>query len=162
MQELSNDYRDDILSSEMNGKRRYNMIHNDDGTVSFEDVTEYDQTGDDFNAGLINAITSNINELISVSQTKSLIDVLSASFTVPNNNEYVEATVSIAVPEGTKEVVPIMMSTQGEPIFVHTPSSFPLGTIKDNNFTLTLAFNSKDAKSSTDVDYIFLCIGTNY
>lgn len=161
MQELSNDYRDDILSSEMNGKRRYNMIHNDDGTVSFEDVTEYDQTGDNFNAGLINAITSNINELIPVLQTKSLIDVLSASFTVPNNNEYVEATVSIAVPEGTKEVVPIMMSTQGEPIFVNA-ISYPWGTIEGNNYTMTLAFNSKDAKSSTDVDYIFLCIGTNY
>lgn len=161
MQELSNDYRDDILSSEMNGKRRYNMIHNDDGTVSFEDVTEYDQTGDDFNAGLINAITSNINELIPVLQTKSLIDVLSASFTVPNNNEYVEATVSIAVPEGTKEVVPIMMSTQGEPIFVNA-ISYPWGTIEGNNYTMTLAFNSKDAKTSTDVDYIFLCIGTNY
>lgn len=161
MQELNNDYRDDILSSGMNGKRRYNMIHNDDGTVSFEDVTEYDQTGDDFNAGLINAITSNINELIPVLQAKSLIDVLWASFTVPNNNEYVEATVSIAVPEGTKEVVPIMISTQGEPIFIYA-LSFPLGTISDNNYTLTLAFNSKDAKSSTNVDYIFLCIGTNY
>ena len=41
---LPTNFKDDVLASAMGGKRRYNMIHNGDGTVSFEDVTEYSTT----------------------------------------------------------------------------------------------------------------------
>lgn len=44
---LKTDYKDDIYS----GKRRYRMIQNDDGTVSFDDVTDYTQDGDIYSAG---------------------------------------------------------------------------------------------------------------
>ena len=46
----------------MGGKRRYNLIQNDDGTYSLEDVTEYTQTGSDFGAGQINATNQAVNE----------------------------------------------------------------------------------------------------
>ena len=36
-------FKDDILKENMNGKRRFKMIQNTDGTVSFEDVTDYTQ-----------------------------------------------------------------------------------------------------------------------
>lgn len=55
---LKTDYKDDIPKTE---NRRYQMIHNDDGTVSFVDVTEYTQVGDTFGAGDINATNESVN-----------------------------------------------------------------------------------------------------
>lgn len=61
-QTLPVNFKDDILASSMGGKRRYNLIQNDDGTYSFEDVTEYTQTGSDFGAGQMNATNQAVNE----------------------------------------------------------------------------------------------------
>ena len=61
-QTLPVNFKDDILASSMGGKRRYNLIQNDDGTYSLEDVTEYTQTGSDFGAGQINATNKAVNE----------------------------------------------------------------------------------------------------
>ena len=61
-QTLPINFKDDILASSMSGKRRYNLIQNDDGTYSLEDVTEYTQTGSDFGAGQINATNQAVNE----------------------------------------------------------------------------------------------------
>lgn len=59
---LSTDFKDDILSESMGGKRRWVMIDNGDGTVSFEDATTYDQTGSAFGQATLNAITRAVNE----------------------------------------------------------------------------------------------------
>lgn len=59
---LKTDYKEDILASG-NTKRKYNMITNDDGTVSFEDVTDYEQTGDTFGAADINNTNTEIQNL---------------------------------------------------------------------------------------------------
>lgn len=59
---LREDYRDDILDTSKNTKRKYNMLSNADGTVSLEDVTEYTQNGDDFSSNDVNAITKALNE----------------------------------------------------------------------------------------------------
>lgn len=61
-QTLPVNFKDDILSSSMGGKRRYNLIQNSDGTYSLEDVTEYTQTGSDFGAGQMNATNHAVNE----------------------------------------------------------------------------------------------------
>lgn len=53
---LKTNYKEDIFS----GNRKYNMINNGDGTVSFEDVTEYSQVGDTFGAADINATNDTI------------------------------------------------------------------------------------------------------
>ena len=53
---LKTDYLDDILNAEVNTRRKYNMIQNGDGTVSFEDVTVYSQEGSTFGAADINEI----------------------------------------------------------------------------------------------------------
>ena len=55
---LKTDYKDDIYS----GKRRYRMIQNDDGTVSFDDVTDYTQDGDIYSAGDVNATNKAVNQ----------------------------------------------------------------------------------------------------
>ena len=57
------DFRDDILSENMNNRRRYQMINNSDGTVSLVDVTEYEQVGSVFGQAQINAICAAVNGL---------------------------------------------------------------------------------------------------
>ena len=61
---LKTDYKNYIPSAAMNGRRRYRMINNDDGTVSFEDETEYSQVGDPFGAAVINETNRNVNEIL--------------------------------------------------------------------------------------------------
>lgn len=60
---LKNDYTDDVLDTSANTLRKYQMIQNDDGTVSFVDVTEYSQIGDSFGAADVNAIAEKVNDL---------------------------------------------------------------------------------------------------
>ena len=57
-------FKDDILGASMNGKRRYQLISNSDGTYSLEDVTEYTQEGSNFGAAQINATNTAVNESI--------------------------------------------------------------------------------------------------
>jgi len=58
---LKTDYKDDIPKTT---QRKYEMINNDDGTVSLKDVTEYTQVGDTFGAGDINKTNKAINDLL--------------------------------------------------------------------------------------------------
>lgn len=62
MADLKTNYKDDVLDTSKNEKRKFRMIQNDDGTVSFEDATEYTQQGDVFGAADINATNAKINE----------------------------------------------------------------------------------------------------
>ena len=62
MADLRTDYVDDILDTSTNERRKYRMITNDDGTVSFVDVTDYSQIGDSFGSNDLNAITNAVNE----------------------------------------------------------------------------------------------------
>lgn len=74
---LPTNYKNDVMSASMNNLRRYSMIHNDDGTVSFVDVTAYEQIGSDFGAAEINAM----NEAINASADKSLIPTKTSQLT---------------------------------------------------------------------------------
>lgn len=66
MAELKTTYTDDILDESANELRKYKMISNDDGTVSFIDVTEYSQVGDSFGAGDINLTNAEVNNRLQV------------------------------------------------------------------------------------------------
>lgn len=59
---LRTDYKDDILDLTQNTQRKYRMITNADGTVSFQDVTVYSQVGDSFGAFELNQIANVVNE----------------------------------------------------------------------------------------------------
>ena len=61
MADLRTDYKDDVLNINTNERRKYRMIPNADGTVSFEDVTDYVQNGDSFGSSDLNAITEWVN-----------------------------------------------------------------------------------------------------
>ena len=72
MADLKTNYVDDVLDSDKNQLRKYQMIHNDDGTVSFVDVTTYSQVGDNFSAIDINSTNIKVNENSSgISKNKS-------------------------------------------------------------------------------------------
>lgn len=60
------DYKNDILKPEMDGKRRYEMTENIDGSFTFEDVTEYEQVGSNIGAGDLNAINAEVNSRIRI------------------------------------------------------------------------------------------------
>lgn len=62
---LPTNFKDDILNTSVNSKRKYQMINNPDETVSFEDETDYTQEGSDFGAGQINATNDAINKIYS-------------------------------------------------------------------------------------------------
>ena len=62
---LKTDYKDDVLDASKNTRRKYQMIQNEDGTVSFVDVTEYSQVGDSFGSADINATNKAVGELYS-------------------------------------------------------------------------------------------------
>ena len=84
MANLKTDYKDDIIDSTQNIRRKFRMITNDDGTFSFEDVTDYLQYGDSFGALDLNAITNAImNECLKrtdvVDNTESTATDLPAS-----------------------------------------------------------------------------------
>ena len=58
---LPTNYQNEIINQQMANRRQYQIIENDNGTISFIDVTVYDQEGSLFDADDINAITSQIN-----------------------------------------------------------------------------------------------------
>lgn len=61
---LKTDYKDDIPAAGTN--RKYTMITNSDSTITLEDATEYQQTGDAFGAKDINATNIEVNKLESI------------------------------------------------------------------------------------------------
>lgn len=72
-------FKDDILKENMNGKRRFNMIQNSDGTVSFEDVTDYTQVGSTFGAAQINATNEAVNNAADASKIIDSLDTIKAN-----------------------------------------------------------------------------------
>lgn len=112
---LKTNYKEDVLATS-NAKRKYNMITNDDGTVSFEDVTNYDQIGDNFGAADINstnmAITNN-NEAIDalnlkIDEKESDYRILGVSYLAQAvfGSTFSEKTYTATVPSGTAQLIP--------------------------------------------------------
>lgn len=72
------DFKDDIMNSSMDGKRRYKLIQNSDGTYSLEDVTTYDQVGSNFGAGQMNATNAAVNAAADANKIIDDIDTIRA------------------------------------------------------------------------------------
>lgn len=72
-------FKDDILKENMNGKRRFKMIQNSDGTVSFEDVTDYTQVGSTFGAAQINATNEAVNNAADASKIIDSLETIKAN-----------------------------------------------------------------------------------
>ena len=67
MSDLRTDYADDILTGAMEGKRRYNIVASDGTIVAsnvyLQDMTSYEQVGDDYGADDINATNEAVNQI---------------------------------------------------------------------------------------------------
>lgn len=101
-QTLPTNFQDDVLN-EVNPKRKYKMIMNDDATVSFEDVTEYDQTGSNFGAAQVNETNTAVNE----SADKS--DIIDSTEDVLANTASGKIASALAV-KGLKDYTPMQPS----------------------------------------------------
>ena len=78
-QTLPTNYKDDVLATSMGKKRRYNIIQNDDGTISLEDATEYTQVGDNYGAAQLNATNQAVNESVDQAKIIDSLDDISAN-----------------------------------------------------------------------------------
>lgn len=78
---LPTDFQDDVLSESALNRRKYVMISNGDGTVSFEDVTDYFQRGSIFGAAQVNQTNEAVNN--SVGYEDIVDNLLSTSQTLP-------------------------------------------------------------------------------
>ena len=99
---LKTDYKDDGFA----GNRKYRMITNADGTMSFEDVTPYDPVGDSFGAKDINDTNMAINRLDHVTEVTLTAAGWSSSapytqtVSVAGITENDRPTVSLYLPDG--------------------------------------------------------------
>lgn len=78
---LPTDFKDDVLSEGALNRRKYVMISNGDGTVSFDDVTDYFQRGSTFGAAQVNQTNEAVNN--SVGYEDIVDNLLSASDSLP-------------------------------------------------------------------------------
>ena len=70
------DYKDDVLDTSQNSRRKYKMVNNSDGTISLEDATEYLQHGDAMTAEILNTIFTMLGGFTLVETTQSAYDAL--------------------------------------------------------------------------------------
>ena len=130
MADLKTDYKDDVLNTEVNDKRRYRMIQNEDGTVSFEDVTDYLTVGDDFGSAEVNKITGAINGL--------------------NNGLYQNTQGQFTLDNGLKMCWGITTDNTGVVVFPITFRSTPriTGMFKNSNESVIMTANVIDANTT--------------
>ena len=76
----------------MNGKRRWIITQNDDGTYTFEDATTYDQLGNTFGQAQVNEMNKAINE--SVDQARVIDDY--KTLAAVNQNGFVPGAKPVA------------------------------------------------------------------
>lgn len=60
---LKTDYKNDVLDTSKNTKRKYQQTTNSDGTISLDDVTVYSQEGSLLGANDINATNTEVNRI---------------------------------------------------------------------------------------------------
>lgn len=113
---MKTDYKNDILADSMNGLRRYEMINNDDGTVSFRDVSEYTQTGDGVTAGAMNSIGTHIEDIESFLRLGYHVREVSVPITLASAGKTFKTTVEIpSVSSGAsgKVFAPVFSAVKG-------------------------------------------------
>lgn len=95
MATLKTNYTDDVLNVSQNKLRKYQILNNDDGTISLIDVTDYTSVGSELTSNDINSITKQINSntdkigeadisAVGDGTTTGAISALNESLTVKN------------------------------------------------------------------------------
>lgn len=101
-------YVDDTLNSAMDGKRRYKVINNADGTISLEDVTTYDQVGSNFGASQLNTIGKAINESADSGKIIDDIDAIRAT----TQEGYIAGALALKAVDNSLKVERVVLATK--------------------------------------------------
>lgn len=104
MADLKTNYVDDVLDTTKNQLRKYQQIQNDDGTVSFVDVTEYKQVGTSFGAKDINDTNAAIND---VNGKLSKMEIIELTVTTGSGDSAGVAGVSKSMYPTAKAIIPL-------------------------------------------------------
>lgn len=126
-------FKDDVLASSMDGKRRYNMITNSDGTVSFEDVTTYSQEGSNFGSAQINNTNGAINTI-----NNNVLDTIEQISANTSSGKFAGALALKNVNNSLGGFTPIIDSTgkiTGYKTKVGADTVFPFSSVVNGTFT---------------------------
>ena len=100
---LKTDFKNDKFA----GKRKYAVTENGDGTVSFDDVTEYETVGDIYGATEVNASNSAINQNTDdIAQIKGIAEITLPLSGWSSSAPYTQ-TVSLAGIKSTDNPIPL-------------------------------------------------------
>lgn len=97
-QVLPVNFQDDVLNASMNGKRRYMLLQQDDGSYILNDVTNYDTEGSAFGAAQINATNQAVNQSVDKD------DVLNTSEEVEANVDEKKVTGALVTKQLISEI----------------------------------------------------------
>lgn len=122
MADLKTNYVDDVLDTTKNQLRKYKQIQNDDGTVSFVDVTEYTQVGTSFGAKDINDTNAAINDVNGK---------LSTEHTILYNNYFAaNVTNNITLNDDFKNYKTLFFVCNNGTAALYCPTIYPASYIK--------------------------------
>ena len=100
---LKTDFKNDKFA----GKRKYAVTENGDGTVSFDDVTEYETVGDIYGATEVNASNSAINQNTDdIAQIKGIAEITLPVSGWSSSAPYTQ-TVSLSGIKSTDNPIPL-------------------------------------------------------
>ena len=110
---LKTDYKDDIPAAGVSAPRKYQMIDNGDGTVSFSDATEYQQTGDPFGGSDINATNTAVNKC--TEYVAGTLAAGSTTLTLTDARFTADGHIDVYVPQDkAKKMIPTVNVTNGQ------------------------------------------------
>lgn len=141
MADLKTNYVDDVLDTTKNQLRKYQQIQNDDGTVSFVDVTEYTQVGTSFGARDINDTNAAINDV-----NGKLLNITTKKVSFPKGN-------AIITIDGIKKGACII--AMRNVISNGTVVNYVTSALCDTDGVVKLYLNTNVSSITTDVTIIW-------
>lgn len=150
-QVLPVNFQDDVLNASMNGKRRYMLLQQDDGSYILNDVTSYDTEGSTFGAAQINATNQAVNQSVDKD------DVLNTSEEVEANVDEKKVTGALVARQLISDLGGLTFGQDEEGNWGYKPSgadavipfSPPVVTLKGSMaYNLSISAGNQDSVST--------------
>lgn len=156
---LPTNYQNEILNAAMSNRRQYRMIENNNGTVSFVDVTVYDQEGSLFDADDVNefaiAINLNITNIEALRQTLQNGVVNGIKGSAESNYRVGQVTISAAdLGTLTEDEIRALISSGGGGIGFAVVDELPTTNISTSTIYLVPSTNSRSRNVKDEYVYI--------
>lgn len=140
MATLPTNFKDDILDTSVNTRRRYRVYENTDGTIELEDVTEYSQVGDVFGAGQINSTNTEVNKKFDKNMLVRDLDTINAitkegyapdALALKEVNDSLECLIKTEIFEGTSVAIASGFASSAitSKINITIPEGYTIGSI---------------------------------